>query len=42
LTNSCRYSLDALLAFLLLDGVTLGFVSAAVAGWEIFIVGLLA
>jgi uncharacterized protein len=31
-----------LLAFLLLDGVTLGIVSAPVAGWEIFVVGLLA
>ncbi len=31
-----------LLAFLLLDGVTLGFVPAALAGWEIFIVGLIA
>ena len=31
-----------LLAFLLLDGVTLGIVSASLAGWEIFVVGLLA
>jgi succinate-acetate transporter protein len=31
-----------LLAFLLLDGVTLGIVSKPVAGWEIFVVGLLA
>ena len=31
-----------LLAFLLLDGVTLGIVPAALAGWEIFVVGLLA
>ena len=31
-----------LVAFLLLDGVTLGIVSAPVAGWEIFVVGLLA
>ena len=31
-----------LLAFLLLDGVTLGLVPAPVAGWEIFAVGLIA
>jgi hypothetical protein len=31
-----------LLAFLLLDGVTLGWVTAPVAGWEIFAVGLIA
>jgi uncharacterized protein len=31
-----------LLAFILLDGVVLGMVPAPVAGWEIFIVGLLA
>jgi succinate-acetate transporter protein len=31
-----------LLAFVLLDGVVLGIVSAPLAGWEIFIVGLLA
>jgi hypothetical protein len=31
-----------LLAFLLLDGVSIGIVSPLVAGWEIFIVGLLA
>jgi len=31
-----------LLAFVLLDGVALGIVSAPVAGWEIFVVGLLA
>ncbi len=31
-----------LVAFLLLDGVTLGFVPAPLAGWEIFVVGLIA
>ena len=31
-----------LLAFVLLDGVTLGIVPAPLAGWEIFVVGLLA
>jgi len=31
-----------LLAFLLLDGVVLGIISPVLAGWEIFIVGLLA
>jgi len=31
-----------LLAFLLLDGVVIGIVPAPIAGWEIFIVGLLA
>ena len=31
-----------LLAFLLLDGVTLGIVAAPLAGWVIFVVGLLA
>jgi uncharacterized protein len=31
-----------LLAFLLLDGVTIGIVTPLLAGWEIFIVGLLA
>ena len=31
-----------LLAFLLLDGVALGKVPAPVAGWEIFITGLVA
>jgi succinate-acetate transporter protein len=31
-----------LLAFLLLDGMVIGKVPAPVAGWEIFIVGLLA
>ncbi len=31
-----------LLAFLLLDGVVLGFVSAPVAGWEIFVTGFVA
>ncbi len=30
------------LAFVLLDGVVLGFVSPKLAGWEIFVVGLLA
>ena len=31
-----------LLAFLLLDGVVIGIVSRVVAGWEIFVVGLIA
>ena len=31
-----------LLAFVLLDGVALGIVPAPLAGWEIFVVGLLA
>jgi succinate-acetate transporter protein len=31
-----------LIAFLLLDGVTLGIVSPVLAGWEIFVVGLVA
>jgi len=31
-----------LLAFILLDGVVIGKVPAPVAGWEIFIVGLIA
>jgi succinate-acetate transporter protein len=30
------------LAFVLLDGVVLGFVSPKLAGWEIFITGLVA
>jgi len=38
---ACLFGL-LLLAFLLLDGVTLGKVPAAAAGWEIFITGLVA